>query len=55
MDGLGSWLGVTQGGDNIYGPYQMGPADGYEESFNLILNSSESVNVYFFTGVTRII
>jgi len=45
---FGSWLGVTQG-DSIYGPYQMGPADGYEESFNLTLSSNEAVSVYFFT------
>ena len=46
---FGSWLGVTQG-DDIYGPYQMGPADGYEENFNLTLNSNEVISVYFFTG-----
>ena len=46
---FGSWLGVTQG-DQIYGPFQMGPEDGYEESFELDLNSNEEVNVYFFTS-----
>jgi len=46
---FGSWLGVTQG-DSIYGPYQMGPNDGYEESFDLTLSSNEAVLVYFFTG-----
>lgn len=46
---FGSWLGMTQG-DSIYGPYQMGPDDGYEEQFNLNLTSTEEVNVYFFTG-----
>ena len=46
---FGSWLGMTQG-DSIYGPYQMGPNDGYEEDFNLTLNSNEEINVYFFTG-----
>ena len=45
---FGSWLGVTQG-DSIYGPYQMGPNDGYEEEFNLNLTSTEEVKVYFFT------
>lgn len=45
---FGSWLGVTQG-DSIYGPYQMGVDDGYEENFNLSLSSNEEVNVYFFT------
>ena len=46
---FGSWLGVTQG-DSIYGPYQMGPNDGYEEEFNLNLTSTEEVKVYFFTS-----
>lgn len=46
---FGSWLGVTQGG-NIYGPYQMGPEDGYEEDFTLNLASNEEVKVYFFTS-----
>lgn len=46
---FGSWLGVTQG-DSIYGPYQMGPNDGYEENFNLSLNSNEEVSIYFFTS-----
>ncbi len=46
---FGSWLGVTQG-DQIYGPFQMGPEDGYEESFGLNLNSNQEVNVYFFTS-----
>jgi hypothetical protein len=46
---FGSWLGVTQG-SNIYGPYQMGPDDGYEEEFILNLTSDEEVNVYFFTS-----
>ena len=46
---FGSWLGVIQG-DSIYGPYQMGPNDGYEEDFNLTLNSNEEVSVYFFTS-----
>jgi hypothetical protein len=46
---FGSWLGLTQG-NQIYGPFQMGPADGYEESFGLNLNSNEEVNVYFFTS-----
>ena len=45
---FGSWLGFTQGGD-IYGPYQMGPNDGYEETFEVALNSNEEVKVYFFT------
>ena len=46
---FGSWLGLKQGG-NLYGPYQMGPNDGYEEEFNLTLNSNEDISVYFFTG-----
>jgi hypothetical protein len=46
---FGSWLGVTQG-DSIYGPYQMGPDDGYEADFDLNLNSNEEVEVYFFTS-----
>ena len=45
---FGSWLGFTQG-DSIYGPYQMGPNDGYEETFEVALNSNEEVKVYFFT------
>jgi len=44
----GSWLGVTQG-DSIYGSYEMFPVDGYELEIPLSLNSSEEVNVYFFT------
>lgn len=35
---------------NIYGPYQMGPEDGYEEDFTLNLASNEEVKVYFFTS-----
>ena len=46
---FGSWLGLTQG-DQIYGPFEMGPEDGYEESFELNLDSNEEVNVYFFTS-----
>ena len=46
---FGSWMGLTQG-DNIYGPYQMGPDDGYEEEFTLDLTSNEEVKVYFFTS-----
>jgi len=46
---FGSWLGLKQG-DNLYGPYQMGPNDGHEEEFNLTLNSNEDVSVYFFTS-----
>jgi hypothetical protein len=46
---FGSWLGVTQG-DSIYGPYQMGPNDGYEAYFGLNLDSNEEVEVYFFTS-----
>ena len=46
---FGSWIGVTQGED-IYGPYQMGPNDGYEEEFILNLFSDEEVKVYFFTS-----
>lgn len=45
---FGSWLGLTQG-DNIYGPFEMGPEDGYEEAFELDLNSNEEVKVYFFS------
>ena len=45
---FGSWLGLTQG-DNIYGPYHMGPNDGSEEIFEITLNSNEEVDVYFFT------
>jgi len=46
---FGSWLGLKQG-NNLYGPYQMGPNDGYEEEFDLTLNSNEEISVYFFTG-----
>ena len=46
---FGSWLGFTQG-NNLYGPYQMGPNDGYEEVFEVNLNSHEEVKVYFFTS-----
>lgn len=46
---FGSWLGFTQG-DSLYGPYQMGPNDGYEEVFEVNLNSLEEVKVYFFTS-----
>lgn len=46
---FGSWLGFTQG-DDLYGPYQMGPNDGYEEVFEVNLNSHEEVKVYFFTS-----
>jgi len=46
---FGSWIGVTQG-DDTYGPYQMGPNDGYEEEFILNLSSNEEVKVYFFTS-----
>ena len=45
---FGSWLGMTQG-DSVYGPYSMGVNDGYEEDFNLTLNSNEEISVYFFT------
>ena len=46
---FGSWLGLKQG-DYLYGPYQMGPNDGYEEEFGLTLNSNEEISVYFFTS-----
>ena len=46
---FGSWLGLTQG-EEIYGPYEMNPEDGYEVTFELNLNSDEEVNVYFFTS-----
>jgi len=46
---FGSWLGVVQG-DEIFGPFQMGPNDGVEESFYLPLYSGEPIQVYFFTG-----
>ena len=45
---FGSWLGFTQG-ENVYGPYQMGPLDGHEKVFNVALDSNEEVKVYFFT------
>ena len=45
---FGSWLGITQG-DSVFTPFQMGPDDGFEETFNLYLNSNEDVKVYFFT------
>jgi hypothetical protein len=46
---FGSWLGVIQG-DEIFGPYEMGPNDGVEESFMIPLYSGEEVEVLFFTG-----
>ena len=46
---FGSWLGVMQG-DEIFGPYMMGPNDGQEEEFLLPLYSGEEVQVFFFTG-----
>lgn len=46
---FGSWLGVIQG-DQIFGPYQMGPDDGIEESFSIPLYSGEQVEVLFFTS-----
>ena len=46
---FGSWLGVIQG-DEIFGPYQMGPNDGVEESFSIPLYSGEQVEVLFFTS-----
>ena len=46
---FGSWLGLKQG-DYLYGPYQMGPNDGYEEEFGLTLNSNEEISIYFFTS-----
>jgi len=45
---FGSWLGVTQG-NSLYGPFQMGPDDGFEESFVLNLNSYDQVSLFFFT------
>ena len=45
---FGSWLGLTQG-DSVFSPFQMGPNDGFEETFNLYLNSNEDVKIYFFT------
>lgn len=45
---FGSWVGLKQG-DILYGPFQMGPEDGYEASFEIMLNSGEDVSAYFFT------
>ena len=46
---FGSWLGVIQG-DEIFGPFEMGPQDGIEESFSIPLHSGEQVEVLFFTS-----
>jgi hypothetical protein len=46
---FGSWLGVVQG-DEIFGPFQMGPNDGTEEQFLIPLYSGEPIEVMFFTG-----
>ena len=46
---FGSWLGVVQG-DEIFGPFQMGPNDGTEEQFFIPLYSGEPIEVMFFTG-----
>ena len=46
---FGSWLGVIQG-DEIFGPFEMGPQDGIEESFSITLHSGEQVEVLFFTS-----
>ena len=46
-DGWGnSWIGVAQG-DQILGTYTMGPGN-MEQSFPLVLSSSEEVTVYYF-------
>ena len=45
---FGSWLGVKQG-EWISPQYQMGPADGVEESFELYLPSDEEVELFFFS------
>ena len=46
---FGSWLGVIRG-DEIFGPYEMGPDDGVEVSFSIPLYSGEQVEVLFFTS-----
>ena len=46
---FGSWLGVIQG-DEIFGPFQMGPNDGMEQSFEIPLYTGEAIEVLFFTG-----
>ena len=45
---FGSWIGVKQG-DWISPQYQMGPADGVEESFDLYLPANEEVQLFFFS------
>ncbi len=46
---FGSWMGVIQG-DQLFGPFNMGPDDGFEEEFYLPLASEQEVEVLFFTG-----
>jgi hypothetical protein len=45
---FGSWIGVKQG-EWISPQYQMGPADGVEESFDLYLPANEEVELFFFS------
>lgn len=45
---FGSWIGVVQG-DEIFGPFSMGPDDGFEKEILLPLYSGEAIEVMFFT------
>ena len=45
---FGSWIGLEQSGF-IFGPFHMGPEDGYEKAIELTLSSNEIANIFFFT------
>ncbi len=45
---FGSWLGVYQ--DGALSPqYQMGPNDGNEEVFDIVLSAQQDIEIFFFT------
>jgi len=45
---FGSWLGVYQGGA-LSPQYQMGPNDGNEEVFDIVLSAQQDIEIFFFT------
>ena len=44
---FGSWLGILQD-TTVLGPFQMGPNDGYSESFTISLSALSPVEIMFF-------
>ena len=45
---FGSWLGVYQDGE-LSPQYQMGPNDGTEEVFDIVLSAQQDIEIFFFT------